>query len=162
MYAIRSYYDLDEAHATGVLGPGGFGLSVGQGAELVMGTFSKALGCFGAYVACSARMKDYLINRCSGLVYSTALPPSALGAIDAALELVPGLDAERARLQGSATRLRAACAGAGLSTGASATQIVPVILGDEARTLAASRALEADGLLGVAIRPPTVPSYNFV
>jgi len=148
---------LDEAHATGVLGPGGFGLSVGHGADLVMGTFSKALGCFGAYVACSARLKDCLVNRCSGLIYATALPPQVLGAMDAALDLVPRMDEARARLRASAARLRAACAGAGLSTGASATQIVPVILGGERRTLAAARALEEEGLLGVAIRPPTVP-----
>lgn len=155
--AHDAFVYLDEAHATGVLGPGGFGLCVGHGADLVMGTFSKALGCFGAYVACSARLKDYLINRCSGVIYSTALPPPLLGAMDAALDLVPRMDAERTWLRQSAARLRAACAEAGLSTGASATQIVPVILGDERRTLAASRVLEEEGLLGVAIRPPTVP-----
>src|SRR5262249_47742427 len=70
---------VDDAHATGILGEGGRGLS--EGADLVIGTFSKALGSFGAYVACSSAMRDFLINRCGGLIYSTALPPPVLGAI---------------------------------------------------------------------------------
>src|SRR5581483_12207481 len=63
---------VDDAHATGILGEGGRGLS--EGADIVIGTFSKALGSFGAYVACSAAMREFLVNRCGGLVYSTALP----------------------------------------------------------------------------------------
>ncbi len=151
---------LDEAHATGVLGEGGFGLARGLAGPrcLVMGTFSKALGGFGAYAACGALLRDYLVNRCGGLIYATALPPAVLGAMDAALDLVPTLDAERARLAAHGDRLRAAMAEAGLDTGASSTQIVPVFLGDEARALAVASALEAEGLLGVAIRPPTVPA----
>jgi 8-amino-7-oxononanoate synthase len=148
---------VDEAHATGVLGATGFGLSVGHRVDVVMGTFSKAMGSFGAYVACSAAMKQVLVNRASGLIYATALPPAVLGAIDAAVELVPTLTAERARLQAMATRVRAEFQAAGLDTGASATQIIPVILGDERRTLEVAQALEERGILGVAIRPPTVP-----
>lgn len=151
---------LDEAHATGVLGRQGFGLAAGatdDRASLVMGTFSKALGGFGAYVACSRRLREFLINRCSGLIYSTGLPPAVLGTMDAALDLVPTLEAERRHLLGLAERLRARFHEAGLDTGASTTQIVPVMLGDEERALEAARALEEAGLLGVAIRPPTVP-----
>ncbi|MBT7485677.1 MAG: 8-amino-7-oxononanoate synthase, partial [Rhodospirillales bacterium] len=91
---------VDEAHATGVLGPQGMGLSgdvLGR-VDLVMGTFSKALGSFGGYVACSERLKDYLINRAGGFIYSTSLPPGVLGAMDAALDLVPEMDAERSKL----------------------------------------------------------------
>ncbi len=151
---------LDEAHATGVLGENGFGLAAGLGgrAGLVMGTFSKALGGFGAYVACSAALREYLVNRCGGLIYATGLPPGVLGAIDAALELVPRLGAERARLQALAEGFRARMRAAGRDTGASSTQIVPVIIGGEAEAVAAARALEAEGFLGVAIRPPTVPA----
>ncbi len=156
-YGAFLYFD--EAHATGVLGETGFGLATGRAGPccLVMGTFSKALGGFGAYAACGQVLRDYLINRCAGLIYATALPPSVLGAMDAALDLVPTLDAERRRLAAHGDRLRRAMAEAGFDTGASSTQIVPVLLGNEARTLAVAAALEEEGLLGVAIRPPTVP-----
>jgi 8-amino-7-oxononanoate synthase len=150
---------LDEAHATGVLGERGAGLaSLARGeVDLVMGTFSKALGSFGAYVAGSRTLRDYLVNRCAGFIYSTALPPPVLGAIDAALDLVPRLEAERRHLQAQAERLRAGLRAAGFDTGASSTHIVPVLTGDEAQTMALAAVLEGEGLLGVAIRPPTVP-----
>ncbi|KAA0683128.1 8-amino-7-oxononanoate synthase [Azospirillum brasilense] len=150
---------LDEAHATGVLGPRGMGLAaLGEGRiDLAMGTFSKALGGFGAYVAGSRALCDYLVNRCGGLIYATALPPAVLGAMDAALDLVPTLDAERARLQAMAERLRAAFHGLGIATAGSSTQIVPAITGAEEDALALSRRLEESGILGIAIRPPTVP-----
>ncbi|WP_041041578.1 aminotransferase class I/II-fold pyridoxal phosphate-dependent enzyme [Paramagnetospirillum magnetotacticum] len=149
---------VDEAHATGIMGPQGFGLSPGMGADLAMGTFSKGMGSFGAYVACSAQLRSYLINRASGLIYATGLPPAVLGAMDAALDLVPSLEGERARLHLMARRLRDGLRAAGLDCGASASQIVPLILGDEHRTLAVAKALEARGILGIAIRPPTVPT----
>lgn len=148
---------VDEAHATGVLGLQGFGLSPGMGADIAMGTFSKGMGSFGAYVACSARLREFLINRASGLIYATGLPPATLGAIDAAMDLVPRLEGERTRLQLMARHLREGLRAAGLDTGPSASQIVPLILGDEQHTLGVARALEARGLLGIAIRPPTVP-----
>ncbi|WZB76844.1 8-amino-7-oxononanoate synthase [Achromobacter insuavis] len=156
----QAFVYLDEAHATGVLGPGGMGLAglAPGGVDLAMGTFSKALGGFGAYVAGSRALCDYLVNACSGFIYTTALPPSVLGAMDAALDLVPTLDAERARLAASGERLRLALRGLGVDTGDSSTQIVPAIVGDEARALALAAALEQRGLLAVAIRPPTVPA----
>ncbi|MEO5374527.1 MAG: 8-amino-7-oxononanoate synthase [Alphaproteobacteria bacterium] len=155
----EAFLYVDEAHATGVLGPGGAGLSrefPGR-VDLAMGTFSKALGGFGAYVAGSRRLMDYLVNRCAGFIYSTALPPAVLGAMDAALDLVPSLDAERGRVLAMAEQLRQALQKAGLDTGASTTQIVPAMVGGEAAALDASRALEEGGVLGIAIRPPTVP-----
>ena len=98
--AHDAFVYLDEAHATGVLGPEGRGLSAEApgAADLVMGTFSKAMGGFGAYVAGSRLLIDYLVNVCGGFIFSTAPPPAMLGAIDAALDLVPGMEAERARL----------------------------------------------------------------
>ena len=154
-----AFFYLDEAHATGVLGERGAGLAaLARGeVDLVMGTFSKALGSFGAYVAGSRTLRDYLINRCAGFIYSTALPPPLLGAIDAALDLVPSLDAERRHLRKLGERLRTGLGAAGFDTGPSTTQIVPVLIGEEAKTLALSTALERAGFLGVAIRPPTVP-----
>ncbi len=150
---------LDEAHATGVLGPHGMGLSgLAPGSvDLAMGTFSKALGSFGAYVAGSRALCDYLLNTCSGFIYTTALPPAVLGAIDAALDLVPTMQAERAQLADSACYLRAGLARLGLNTGASSTHIIPAIIGDSGQTMALASALEREGMLASAIRPPTVP-----
>jgi 8-amino-7-oxononanoate synthase len=146
---------VDDAHATGILGEGGRGLS-GE-ADVVIGTFSKALGSFGAYVACSQTLRDYLINRCSGLIYSTALAPPVLGAIDAALDLVPALDAERARVAGLAERFRLCVRALGFDTGASTTQIVPLIAGSNHAALGLSKRLREAGYFATAIRPPTVP-----
>jgi len=150
---------VDEAHATGVLGPGGRGLSaeVPGGVDVTMGTFSKAMGGFGAYIAGSRVLIDWLANAASGFVFSTALPPGTLGAIDAALDLVAGMDAERAHLARLGERLRAGLATLGLDHGASATQIVPAVIGSEADALALAAALEERGFLAAAIRPPTVP-----
>jgi len=148
---------VDEAHATGVLGHNGFGLAHGLRNGLAMGTFSKGLGSFGAYVACSHLLRDYLINRCGGVIYATALPPSVLGTIDAAIDLLPDLSLERAIVARHAERFRMALTEAGLDIGLSTTQIVPLILGDEERALEIAKRLEAEGFMAVAIRPPTVP-----
>jgi len=150
---------LDEAHATGVLGPNGMGLAHGLAGSncLVMGTFSKGMGSFGAYAACSATLKEYLVNRCAGLIYATALPPATLGAIDAALDLVPGMEAERAHLAALAEDFRARLRSAGEDCGASSTQIVPLIVGEEQAALDLAASLKRQGLLAIAIRPPTVP-----
>jgi 8-amino-7-oxononanoate synthase len=137
------------------LGEGGCGLT--GGADIVIGTFSKALGSFGAYVACTATLRDYLVNRCSGLIYSTALPPPVLGAIEAALDLVPDMDATREHVAGLAARFRAGAHALGYDTSASATQIVPVIAGTADAALRLSATLREAGFWATAIRPPTVP-----
>ena len=146
---------VDDAHATGILGRGGSGLS--GDADIVIGTFSKALGAFGGYVASTETMRDYLVNRCGGVIYSTALPPPVLGAIDAALDLVPGMDGARAYIARLAERFRAGVSAIGLDTGASTTQIVPVILRSPEAAIAMGERLKRAGLWASAIRPPTVP-----
>ncbi len=164
---------LDEAHATGVLGPQGKGLAalvsdtapgrvpvvMGNSGKVpvVMGTLGKALGSAGAYVAGSRILIDWIINRCAGFIYSTAPAPAALGAVEAALELVPTLDAERARLAAMGDALRAALRARDIDTLASSTQIVPAIMGREDAALAAAQRLREAGILAIAIRPPTVP-----
>jgi 8-amino-7-oxononanoate synthase len=150
---------VDEAHATGVLGAQGRGLAAAHPGrvDIVMGTLGKALGGFGAYVAGSRALIDFLVNRCAGFIYSTALPPSVFGALDAALDLVPAMEQERARVARYAQRFRQAARQRAFSTGASDTQIVPLLIGGNAATLAAQTQLEEQGLLGIAIRPPTVP-----
>jgi 8-amino-7-oxononanoate synthase len=147
---------VDDAHATGILGAGGRGLS--EDADVVVGTFSKALGSFGAYVCCSPLLRDYLINRCAGLIYSTALPPPVLGAIDAALDLVPELDGERAHVARLAERFRLGATTLGFDTGSSTTQIVPLIAGSSHAALSLSKRLRDAGYFATAIRPPTVPA----
>ena len=150
---------IDEAHATGVMGENGMGLTAGKEfSGISMGTFGKALGSFGAYVCCSRLMREYLINFCSGLVYSTALPPPVLGAIDAALDLVPEMDEQRLTLAANAEYLRNALKKMGFDTAGSTTQIIPIILGSEESALQLCKYLEENGFCVPAIRPPTVPA----
>ncbi|MDD5176848.1 MAG: 8-amino-7-oxononanoate synthase [Sterolibacterium sp.] len=148
---------LDEAHATGVLGPQGRGLAGAASGAVVMGTLGKAFGAAGAYIAGSRQLIDYLVNRCAGIIYSTAPAPAACGAVDAALDLIPTMDRERALLAVRGERLRQRLAHLGISTLGSTTQIVPAVLGSEEAALAAQKRLEERGVLAVAIRPPTVP-----
>ena len=145
----------DDAHASGILGEGGKGLS--DGADCVMGTFSKALGSFGAYVACSETVYQFLVNRCGGLIYSTALPPSVLGSIDAALDLLPGLDRERRKVAELAEAFRTGLTTLGFDVGNSRSQIVPMIVGAPDLALDLSNYLRSHGFWVTAIRPPTVP-----
>jgi len=163
LLSLADRYDailyVDEAHATGMLGPHGAGLcaALPKGAPaVVMGTLGKALGGFGAYVAGPRTLIDVLVQRCGGFIYSTAPPPAVLGALDAALDLVPGMDAERERLLKAAARVREAAEARGFPTFGSSTQIVPIGLGAERGALNAMRTLEEAGLMAVAIRPPTV------
>jgi 8-amino-7-oxononanoate synthase len=152
---------VDEAHATGVFGPGGAGLVKETGAEsafnLAMGTLSKALGGYGGFVACSDEMAAWLTNQARSFIYSTALPPASVGAALGALDVLgqsPGMGAALlVRAAGLRRRLREA----GIDTGASASQIVPVMVGDNERVVRLHRRLLKEGVLAVPIRPPTVP-----
>ncbi len=155
---------IDEAHATGVLGPGGAGLAAGSRSagskdidEIVVTTFGKALGCFGACVACSKELREYLVNRCAGFIYATALPPPVLGSVLAALDLLPELESRRRHLQDVAARFRTLMKGWGFDVGKSKTQIVPVLIGDDNRAMQVAEQLRQRGYLATAIRPPTVP-----
>lgn len=155
----QAFVYLDEAHATGVMGAQGYGLTadLAQPIELAMGTFSKALGGSGAYVACSKAVRDYLVTACTGFIYSTALSPAVIAAMHKAWTLLPTLQAERDRLMQTAAGLRQRLQALGLDTGASTTHIIPVILGDERRTLKARDLLQQRGINVSAVRPPTVP-----
>lgn len=149
---------VDEAHATGVFGPLGMGLTAGRSdVAIAMGTFGKAGGSFGAYVACSQQLRDFLINFCSGLIYSTALPPPVLGAIDAALDVIPTMERQRVELLSNAEHLRARLHQLGFDTGQSASQIIPIIVGSDSDTVNLAAYLESNGFFAPAIRPPTVP-----
>jgi 8-amino-7-oxononanoate synthase len=150
---------VDEAHATGLYGPNGFGLCATHkgNIDIAMGTFGKALGTFGAYIACNRTIRDYLLQRCGGLIYSTALPPAVLGAIDAALDLLPRMEKERVYIAAQSKRLRETLQNQGWNCGASTTHIVPIILGGEEAATSLAETLLQNGILAPAIRPPTVP-----
>lgn len=162
---LKDRYDaalmVDDAHGAGVFGLRGEGLAHQLGCEasvdLHVGTFSKAFGVYGAYVAGRASWIRYLQNTCRSLIYSTALPPPVIAAVSASLELVQRADEERAALLSRADLFRARFAQLGLDTGESTTQIVPLLVQRPENALALSRALEQRGVLAVAIRPPTVP-----
>ncbi|RCS58130.1 aminotransferase class I/II-fold pyridoxal phosphate-dependent enzyme [Parvibium lacunae] len=155
---------LDEAHATGVLGTQGYGLAAqwmdGGRRGAVMGTFSKAIGVSGAYVACSEVVRDYLLNRCTGFIYSTGLSPAVVGAVQAAWAKLPSLQATRTALLETAAQFRHAVQALGFDTGTSTTHIVPLIVGAESQALALKDYLLERGLLASAIRPPTVPPHT--
>ncbi len=159
IYILAKKYNcftiIDEAHATGILGDHGQGLA--QGADLVIGTFSKAFGSFGAYISCTNTLKEYLINKCSGLIYATALPPTVLGSIDAALDLIPSMDKERAHAQNLAQEFRTEMQTLGYDTASSETHIVPIVIGESNNTLELSEHLKVQNIWASAIRPPTVP-----
>ncbi len=153
---------VDEAHATGVFGPGGAGLTaelkLESSVNIAMGTLSKALGAYGGFCACSNDMRALLVNRARALIFSTAPPPAAAGAALAALDyLAAHPDAGREVLARAAS-FRARLQAAGLNTGSSDSQIIPVIIGDNQRALEIAGALRQNGILAPAIRPPTVPA----
>jgi glycine C-acetyltransferase/8-amino-7-oxononanoate synthase len=152
---------VDVAHATGGVGPGGRGAVADAGLEgevdLVVGTLGKALGSYGAYVCCDRELADYLVNRARTLIFSTALPPPAAAAAMAALEILREQPERVDKLRRNGAALREALASHGVEAGDSATQIVPLVVGDAAEAMAAcERALSA-GVFAQAIRPPTVP-----
>lgn len=152
---------VDDAHAVGVWGENGLGLGYNiPDIDILLGTCGKALGSFGSYVACSQKMKDYLINYCPGFIYTTALPPAVIGAIDAAFDMIPQLNDERAAYHQNITTVNRRLRELGYDTGPSTTQIIPIIIGDETETLSLAEWLESQGMLASAIRPPTVPENS--
>ena len=149
---------LDEAHAVGVLGPEGRGVAAACGVvpDVVVGTFGKAFGSFGAFAATTRPIAELLWNRARPFVFSTGLPPSVPAASRAALELVRGTegDQRRVKLAGHARRLRQLEPRAG---GAPTSAIAPLLIGGDREVMACTEALLANGLFVQGIRPPTVP-----
>ncbi|HNR97880.1 MAG TPA: 8-amino-7-oxononanoate synthase [Planctomycetota bacterium] len=151
---------VDEAHAIGVLGLRGGGVCRDLPAvrpDVVVGTLSKALGGYGGFAAGARGLCDLLVNRARSFIYSTALPPACLGSARAALAILAASHNLGAALLARAEQFRAALQQAGLDTGPSRTHIIPIMVGDNERTLAFARALREKNILAVAVRPPTVP-----
>jgi 8-amino-7-oxononanoate synthase len=153
---------VDDAHGIGVAGATGRGTTEHHGltaddVPVLVGTLGKAFGTFGAFVAGSSALIEFLIQRARTHIYTTALPPAVAAATCAALAVAAREAWRRERVLAHAARFRDAAAALGLPLPASATPIQPVILGSARAALAASAALLQRGLLVTAIRPPTVP-----
>ncbi|MBN2023214.1 MAG: 8-amino-7-oxononanoate synthase [Pirellulales bacterium] len=152
---------VDEAHATGVFGPHGRGVAEHLGVEdevdVRVGTLSKALGSIGGFVAGSRALVDWLVQGAKSYVYSTAMPGAVAAAAEAALDVVRDESRRRVELLARAARLRQALAEQGWNVGTSASQIIPIIVGEVEAALRLAEALWSQGLYVPAIRPPTVP-----
>jgi 8-amino-7-oxononanoate synthase len=152
---------LDEAHATGIIGKNGYGLSttisLKEIPHLIMGTFSKALGGSGAYIACSEIIKNYIINKTSGFIYSTANSPMVIGAALQSWQMIRNFEPERKSLFNLAKYLREQLTDLGFNIGASETHIIPIIMAQENLVISAKEKLLAQGITVSAIRPPSVP-----
>ncbi len=153
---------LDDAHGTGTLGATGRGSAEHRGVpaddvDVHMGTLGKSLGSFGAFVVGSAALRELLVNAARSFIFSCALAPPAVEAARAALRVVQREPWRRERLQANAVRLRDGLARHGISTAPSTTHIVPVVLGDNARTMRVCERLLERGFYAQGIRHPSVP-----
>lgn len=151
---------LDEAHAVGVFGAKGTGIASERDLlgdiDVLVGTFGKALGSYGAFVVCDEPVRDFLINKARSFIFTTALPPAVVNWSRTALAKAVGMDHERGHLAQLSGKFREALRAAGAQTGGE-TQIVPVHIGDSGRAIAVARHLQEAGYLVLPIRPPTVP-----
>jgi 8-amino-7-oxononanoate synthase len=153
---------VDEAHATGNLGPGGRGAVAAAGLEgeidVIVGTLGKAFGSYGAYACASAEIVRYLINSSRSLIFSTAPAPPAVAAALASLELLQERPHHVQRLRSNASVLRRALAAEGFPVADTEMHIVPLIVGDERAAVHMCQEAIAQGAFAQAIRPPTVPA----
>ena len=166
MVDLAKRYDamvlVDDAHGTGALGTHGRGsaehLGVSDGIDVLLGTLGKSLGGFGAFVAGSHALRELLVNVARSFIFSCALAPPQVEAARAALRLIDREPWRRWCLQHNAARLRARLAQHGISTAPSHSHIVPVVIGDNAPTMAICEALLERGFYAQGIRHPSVPA----
>jgi 8-amino-7-oxononanoate synthase len=152
---------VDEAHALGVMGPGGRGLCADAGVrpDVLIGTLGKAFGASGGFAAGPAALRSFLVNRARTFIYTTGLPPPVAAAAAAALALALGTDGERrrSRLEANCRQMSERLVALGLMAAPPPGPILPVVLGPDGRAVAVAAALRARGFFVPAIRPPTVP-----
>ncbi|UOF92588.1 8-amino-7-oxononanoate synthase [Fodinisporobacter ferrooxydans] len=152
---------VDEAHSSGIFGEHGEGLvhhmKLQDKVEIQMGTFSKALGCFGAYAVGDRWLMEYFTNKMRSFIYTTALPPAILGAIYAAIRIVPNEHQRRRTLFEHSEYFRNSLLQLGFNICGSETQIIPILIGPNDQTTEFSQRLLEEGIAGIPIRPPTVP-----
>jgi len=151
---------IDEAHATGIFGANGSGVVEEEGitgdVDLIMGTFGKALGSYGAYIAASGQMVRYLLNSARTFIFSTGLPPATIGASLRAIELLREKSSYRVELLQKATLFKDLLIKAGIDQPLGPSQIVPIVVGQSDRALAIATRLREQGFFVTAVRPPTV------
>src|SRR3989344_1361350 len=152
---------VDDAHATGVLGSNGKGTIEHFGIDnpniIQMGTLGKALGCFGAYVAGSRKLIDYLINKARSFIYTTSLPSSVCAASIAAIDILEKEPQIRRHLWDRIEYFRIGLKNPGIDAMANETQIIPLFIGDANNAVKISNDLFEKGIFVQAIRPPPVP-----
>lgn len=157
----NAFLYLDEAHATGVFGLNGCGLStmfdLHDLPHVIMGTLSKAIGVSGGYIACHSMMRDFIMNKATGFIYSTAASPAVVGAAFEAWKLMKSMNQERESLKNLGHTLRDMLKDYGCNVGSSETHIIPIILNEEDLCLKVQKRLFQEGILVSCIRPPTVP-----
>ncbi len=149
---------IDEAHAIGVFGEGG-GLckELGVRPDVLLGTLSKALGSGGGFVACSAAVRELLINRARGFIFSTGLAPGCAGSALAAVQHIERTPELGSELLQRAAYFKTKLEAAGAPVGETASQVLPILVGENAAALHLSQSLFEAGLIATAIRPPSVP-----
>ena len=162
----NAFVYLDEAHATGIIGDEGYGLSsipeINQQLKpiphMIMGTFSKAIGCSGGYIACSHELKKYVLNNSAGFIYSTAPSPLVIGAAYTAWQKIknPEFIIARKKLFTLAQHFRQQLHSLGFNTGNSSSHIIPLILNTEKKVADLNEKLLHNNILVSSIRPPTV------
>ncbi|MGL1933974.1 MAG: 8-amino-7-oxononanoate synthase [Fibrobacterales bacterium] len=152
---------VDEAHSDGIYGIDGHGLvselHLTHKVDLVMGTFGKAYGCFGAVVTGKEILVEYLIQKCRSFTYTTSLPPFMISAISAALDTAQAEPWRRENLLEKSALVRTRLMEKGFDLGGSVSHIIPIIIGSNASAVAMAQDLEKMGLWIPAIREPTVP-----
>jgi glycine C-acetyltransferase/8-amino-7-oxononanoate synthase len=150
---------VDDAHGFGAIGPGGRGVveQAGERVDLLIGNLGKALGSFGAFVACSALIRDLLVNAARSFIFTCGLAPGAVGAARAALRIVEDEPERRRALLERAEQLRKGLTLAGFDTGRSASHVVPALIGDAAETMRLCEAALERGVYAQGIRFPSVP-----
>ena len=151
----------DDAHGTGILGARGRGTAEAAGVlaevDILMGTLGKSIGSFGAFVAGNASLRDLLVNTARSFIFSCALAPAQVEAARASLRLIDEEPWRRQRLAANCDRLRRRLANSGISTAPSTTHILPIVLGENERTMTICEDLLERGYYAQGIRHPSVP-----
>lgn len=164
MKLARKYHAMvmvDDAHATGVLGKNGRGIveyyNMKDKPDIIMGTLSKAIGSLGGFICGSKSLIEYLKNKCRSFIYTTGIPPSLCASSIASLEIIEKNPEIIRKLWDNTYYLKEKLNNLNLNTLSSNTPIIPIVLGDEKKTIEVANKIQEKKILLIGIRPPTVP-----